>query len=172
MHKPKRRTKKEPAAGPLEDLYADPIFLVRRANQIATSVFWETCAKLDLTPAQYYVLFVLRRRGPISHNELGRCACLDPSTTNLVVRILRERDVIRSQPHSTDRRKMLLMLTSSGRGLLERADQLCSCAGRELLSVFCKTQAGSFVESLRNLTSYHETRRNEATPKMTLRSGS
>jgi DNA-binding MarR family transcriptional regulator len=166
MQKAKALSRADPEAGSLEGLYADPIFLVRRANQIATAVFAETCSKLEVTPAQYYVLFVLRRRSPISHNELGRCACLDPSTTNLVVRILRERRMIYSQPHGSDRRKVLLTLTGSGRTVLEQADRLCSCAGRELLSVYGKAQAGSFVESLQRLTSYHEARRNEGAARM------
>lgn len=169
MEKTKTQRKAKPDAGPLGELYADPIFLVRRANQIATAVFWDTCAKLDLTPAQYYVLFVLRQRSPISHNELGRCANLDPSTTNLVVRLLRERGMVRAQPHASDRRKTLLLLTGGGRTLLTRADELCSCAGREFLSVFGKTQAGSFVQSLRHLTSIHEARKSEAPSRMTAR---
>jgi DNA-binding MarR family transcriptional regulator len=142
---------------------------MRRPNQIAIAVFWDTCAKLQLTPAQYCVLFVLRQRRPISHNELGRCACLDRWTTSLVVRALRDRRLLRSEPHESDRRKTLLTLTAGGRSLLEQAERRCQCAARDLLSVFSNSKARLFVESLQKPTSYHEAHRREVAPDTVLR---
>ncbi len=140
---------------PMDDLYAGPTFLIRRAHQIATSVFQEACADLDLTPTQYSLLFVLRHRSPVSQNELGRYACLDRATTSLVVRLLRERGLIAAADDERDKRKTLLSLTSAGRLLLGRAEQLSTKASRDLLSVFDEAQARTFVGLLDMLATGH-----------------
>ncbi len=142
----------------MDDLYAGPTFLIRRAHQIATFVFQEACADLDLTPTQYSLLFVLRHRSPVSQNELGRYACLDRATTSLVVRLLRERALVAAAGDERDKRKTLLSLTSAGRLLLGRAEQLSTKASRDLLSVFDEAQARTFVGLLDILATGHDRR--------------
>lgn len=137
--------------GPLDGLYGSPEFLIRRAHQIATAVFTETCADLDLTPSQYSALFALRERSPIGQNELGRLIALDRSTTSVVVKILRDRGLVDSSTDASDRRKSFLALTNDGRLLLARAERRNSLSSQELLSVFNKVQASVFLELLDKL---------------------
>jgi DNA-binding MarR family transcriptional regulator len=139
------------APRPLDGLYGSPEFLIRRAHQIATAVFTDTCADLDLTPSQYSALFALRERARIGQNELGRLIALDRSTTSLVVKLLRERGLVEASADACDRRKSFLDLTNDGRLLLAKAEQRNSRSSQELLSVFDKKQASAFLELLDKL---------------------
>jgi DNA-binding MarR family transcriptional regulator len=132
----------------LDGLYGSPEFLIRRAHQIATAVFTETCADLDLTPSQYAALFALRERSLVGQNELGRLIALDRSTTSLVVKILRERGLVTATADDSDRRKSFLQLSNEGRLLLARAERRNSQSSRELLAVFEPGQATEFLELL------------------------
>jgi len=139
----------------LEGLYGSPEFLIRRAHQIASAVFAEACAGLDLTPAQYAALYALRQRSPLGQNELGRLIALDRATTSMVVRLLRERGLVAAADDAQDRRRSLLSLTTQGRLLLARAEKKCSRSSEELLSVFNQRQAATFLELLDLLASAH-----------------
>lgn len=136
----------------LDRLHALPGFMIRRAHQISTAVFTQSCAELDLTPSQYSVLFVLEHCGPLGQNELGRMVALDRSTTALVVRLLKARRLVAATPDDHDRRKTQLALTANGRRTLSRAGRLSARAGKQLLSVFSATQARHFVDLLEQLT--------------------
>lgn len=136
----------------LDGLYGSPEFLIRRAHQIATAVFTEACADLELTPSQYAALYALRQRSPIGQNELGRLVALDRSTTSVVVRALRERGLVDASADASDRRKSFLELTTAGRALLTRAERRCLKTGQELLSVFDRRQAAMLLELLGTLT--------------------
>lgn len=133
---------------PLGGLYGSPEFLIRRAHQIATAVFTETCADLELTPSQYTAMFALRERARIGQNELGRIIALDRATTSLVVKTLRQRGLVTASSDSGDRRKTLLELSDDGRLLLARAEKLNSRSSQDLLSVFDREQARVFLELL------------------------
>lgn len=135
----------------LDALYARPEFLIRRAHQIASAVFAEACAGLDLTPSQYAALFALRECQSVGQNELGRLIALDRSTTSLVVKLLRDRGLVDAASDPADRRKSLLSLTNQGRLLLVRAEKLSSRSSAELLSVFTQKQAATFLGLLNQL---------------------
>lgn len=159
-----RKTSKPDGQAPRVDLYASPEYLIRRAHQIATAVFTETCADLDLTPAQYSALFALRERTGVGQNELGRLISLDRATTSMVVKTLRDRGLITASADAQDRRKTLLDLTDDGRLLLARAERCTVQSSQELLSVFDPAQASTFLELLNKLTNAqavkgHERRR-------------
>jgi len=143
-----KKAKSDRAGEALASLYGRPAFLIRRAHQIATAVFAEACAELDLTPSQYSALFVLKHRGRMGQNELARAVALDRSTTALVVKHLIARDLVLRFDDPADRRKSILELSDAGRLLLARAETLNSRASAELLSVFDPKQAEAFVSLL------------------------
>jgi len=137
----------------LANLYGRPAFMIRRAHQIATSIFTSSCAELGLTPSQFSLMFVLRHRGPVGQNELGRLVSLDRSTTALVVRGLKARELVETAPDASDRRKTIVRLTDKGRLLLARAEKLSTKASDKLLSAFDPDQATAFLSLLETLTS-------------------
>ena len=141
-----------PADDALDRLYDSPDFLIRRAHQAAGAAFAQACADLDLTAAQYAALFALRHRAPISQNELGRVIALDRATISLVIRLLRERDLVNAADDPSDKRRSLLSLTRSGRLLLTRAEKASWRASEELLAVLSAEQAATLKELLGLLT--------------------
>ena len=92
----------------------DIAHLIRRAHQRASATFMSVLATQNLTPAQYFALTRLREKGQVSQNLLGRMAAMDPATIQGVVKRLSERGLVTRVPDRTDRRRMILHLTSEG----------------------------------------------------------
>ena len=145
--------------GGLDGLYRGPAFMIRRAHQIATAIFAETCEELELTPSQYSVLFALYQCGAVGQNELGRLVSLDRCTTSVVVGGLSERGLTSRREYPNDRRKVLLRLTGSGRQVLVRAERLSTRASADLMSVFTDNQARVFIDLLDKFNRAHERQR-------------
>ncbi len=133
-------------------LALDAIFLIRRAHQVATARFQESCPDTMMTPTQYAVLAALGRCDAIGQNELGRRIHLDRATTSIVVRLLRRRGLISAATDQADRRRTLLRLTGAGRTLLERIQPSIQQANDALLSAFSPPQTRQFFDLLDRLT--------------------
>ena len=133
-------------------LFDSPEYLVRRAHQIMSAAFVEACSDLGLTPSQYAALFVLRQKGQVSQNELGRLVALDRSTTSVVVKSLRERDWVLAGDASNDRRKILLELTDTGRLLLAKAERRSARSAKVLVKLLGPDKMRLLLELLRELT--------------------
>ena len=71
--------------GPLDELYRRPGFLIRRANQIAVSLFLEETGALGITNSQYGILLVLKHHAGIDQISVAKLLGLDRSTTGLVL---------------------------------------------------------------------------------------
>src|SRR5437762_2411269 len=70
---------------PLDELYRRPGFLIRRAQQIAVSLFLEESGALGITNTQYGILMVLKHRPGTDQISLAKLLGLDRSTTGMVV---------------------------------------------------------------------------------------
>jgi len=116
-----------------------------------SAAFVEACADLGLTPSQYAALFVLRQRGSVSQNELGRMVALDRSTTSVVVKSLRERHWVVAGDDPNDRRKTLLGLTDAGRLLLAKAERRSAHATEVLAALLGPAKMHLLLELLREL---------------------
>ncbi len=141
-------------AGPLEGdkrldgLYSSPEFLIRRAHQVASATFTQACADLGITTSQYSVLFALRQHADVGQNAIGRLVSLDRSTTSLVVKTLKDRQLVTVAVDPSDRRKAFLQLTDEGRMLLARAETRSARVVEALLSIFDRRQANDFLVML------------------------
>src|SRR5207302_7283079 len=69
----------------LDELYQRPGFLIRRAQQIAVSLFLEETGELGITNTQYGILMVLKSRPGIDQISLAKLLGLDRSTTGMVL---------------------------------------------------------------------------------------
>ena len=149
MRKSKPATRQSDSAAYLHDR---PGFLIRRAHQIATSVFVEMCRDEELTPSQYGVLYMLQHEGPSDQSAIARLVGLDRSTTGLVVGGLAKRGLLRKQPSSTDRRRSALTLTPRGHALLARCAPLAEEAKVALLAAFTAAERKEFLRLLKKFT--------------------
>jgi DNA-binding MarR family transcriptional regulator len=137
----------------LHELYRRPGFMIRRAHQIAVSVFLEETAELGVTSTQYGILYLLERRPSIDQITLARLLGLDRSTTGMVLKTLEQGGLVRRVVKPTDRRRRRLELSQAGRDLLR---ELATPAGRaveRLLAPLDAQERTSFLSLLEKLTS-------------------
>lgn len=136
----------------LEDIYRRPGFMIRRAHQIAVAIFLEEARESRITPTQYGVLVILRRRPGIDQNTLARLLGLDRSTTGLVVRKLAERGLIARAVGAGDQRRRELKLAQAGGVLLARVSKDARRAQQRLLSPLPARERSRFLDLLASLT--------------------
>src|SRR6185436_20804908 len=104
---------------PLDQLYRRPGFMIRRAHQIAVSMFLEETGALGITNRQYGIMLVLKHRPGIDQITVAKLLGLDRSTTGMVLGTLEKAGLIGRSVGKTDRRKRSLALTPEGDRMLQ-----------------------------------------------------
>ncbi len=110
----------EKASTALDELYQRPGFLIRRAHQIAVSVFLEETGALGITNRQYGILLLLNEQPGIDQISVAKLLGLDRSTTGMVVDKLEKDGLVQRRALRSDRRKHSLALTRAGEAMLKR----------------------------------------------------
>lgn len=130
------------------DVYDEPGHLIRRAQQIAVSVFRSTMRN-GVTPIQYCVLRVLQDHPGIDQVTLARLCALDTSTAaDLAVR-LEERGLVQRMMPMKSRRHRLLHLTPDGTELVNRLVPSAFVLSRRLLRALNKDEQKIFLRLLK-----------------------
>jgi DNA-binding MarR family transcriptional regulator len=137
---------------PLEDLHHRPGFMIRRAHQIAVSVFLEETGELGITNRQYGILFVLKHQPGIDQISVAKLLGLDRSTTGMVVAKLEQAGLMERCVGTSDRRRHSLALTRAGEKTLERLAEPARRAQTRLLSAFTPPERTQFLALLDKLT--------------------
>jgi DNA-binding MarR family transcriptional regulator len=133
---------------PLEELYRRPGFLIRRAQQIAVSLFLEETGALGITNTQYGILLVLKHRPGIDQISVAKLLGLDRSTTGMVLGKLEESGLIGRAIGKSDRRKRNLALTEAGERMLEKLAEPARKAQAHVLSAFSPQERAAFLALL------------------------
>lgn len=130
------------------EVYDEPGHLIRRAQQIAVSMFHSTMGH-GVTPVQYCVLRVLQNHPGIDQVTLAKLCALDTSTAaDLAVR-LEERGLVRRMMPTKSKRFRLLHLTPEGTALLKKlvpSSYLLAC---RLLQALNKEEQKVFLHLLK-----------------------
>lgn len=132
----------------LEELYRRPGFLIRRAQQIAVSLFLEESGQLGITNTQYGILMVLKHRPGADQITLARLLGLDRSTTGMVLDKLELTKLVKRRIAAGDRRKRELVLTSAGEHMLEQLAGPAQRAQSRVLSPFTAEERSTFLALL------------------------
>ena len=133
---------------PFIDVYDEPGHLIRRAQQIAVSLFHTTMSN-GVTPIQYCVLRVLQDHPGIDQVTLARLCALDTSTAaDLAVR-LEERGLVRRMMPMKSKRYRLLHLTPEGGALVRRLVPSAYVLSRRLLQELNKEEQRIFLRLLK-----------------------
>ena len=103
-------------------------YQLRLANQRHLEIFGATFP--DITPTQFSVLVRLHERGELSQNYLGREVAMDTATVKGVVSRLKLKQWVDVGPHPTDRRRLVVSLTSEGRNYVEQAVKLAASVSK------------------------------------------
>jgi MarR family transcriptional regulator, temperature-dependent positive regulator of motility len=134
--------------GSAGDVYDEPGHLIRRAQQIAVSLFHSTMGN-GVTPIQYCVLRVLQEHPGIDQVTLAKFCALDTSTAaDLAVR-LEERGLIRRMMLMKSKRFRLLHLTAEGTALLQKLVPRSAVLASRLLQALNREEQKVFMQLLK-----------------------
>jgi DNA-binding MarR family transcriptional regulator len=112
------RSKADPYADPMHDLHQHPGHLLRRAQQIAVSIFYDEMGD-ELTPVQYAILAQLADHPGIDQVSLAGLAAIDTSTGATVCARLEEKGLLERKVIPHNRRQRALTITPAGARLLD-----------------------------------------------------
>lgn len=130
------------------DVYDQPGHLIRRAHQIAVSMFYTTIG-YDVTPIQYAVLRILQDHPGIDQVTLARYCALDTSTAaDLAVR-LEERGLVKRMMPMKSKRFRVLHLTPEGVILLKKLVPSVYMMNRRLVQPLNKDEQKIFLRLLK-----------------------
>ncbi|MTD45858.1 MarR family transcriptional regulator [Conexibacter sp. W3-3-2] len=121
-----------------------------RAHAVAVQGFEAALRPHELTRTQYLVLVTLQLSpgGARRLSYLSRYLMVHQTTITQLVDQFEQRGLVTREPHPTDRRTTLAVLTRSGRALLKRATKDAAAAGFGLGPVD-DTTVGELTGSLR-----------------------
>jgi len=133
---------------PPGEVYDEPGHLIRRAQQIAVSMFHSTMGN-GVTPIQYCVLRVLQEHPGIDQVTLAKFCALDTSTAaDLAVR-LEERGLVRRMMPMKSKRFRLLHLTPEGTAILKRLVPRSAVLASRLLQALNREEQKVFLNLLK-----------------------
>jgi MarR family transcriptional regulator, lower aerobic nicotinate degradation pathway regulator len=106
-------------------------FQLRLAVQRHTAIF---VANMVLTQTQFATIVKLSEVGPCSQNHLARLVALDAATINGVLDRLTKRGYVSATPDLHDARQRVIVVTSLGKSIVERAVKIAKKITEETLT--------------------------------------
>jgi DNA-binding MarR family transcriptional regulator len=143
--------KKQQADPPDMDLESAVGFLFRRADSLASKLFYEFSEQTTLSPRQFGVLLTLSKSGPMSPRELSDIIHIDPSTLGEMLRRMEERGLIARHTGPSDRRKVNLALAAGGKRALRAHLPSALRVQEQLLAPILPEQRNILIGSLQRI---------------------
>lgn len=128
------------------DINDQPGHLIRRAHQIAVSVFHETLGR-DVTPVQYAAMRVLQDKPGIDQITLAQQVALDTSSAADIAARLETKGLITRKMLARGQRE--LRLTAAGEDLLAEMVPAMAQMQDTLLGSLSEQERGDFMALLR-----------------------
>lgn len=138
------------------DLQATPGHLIRRAQQIAVSIFSEQLTSSDITPVQFAILNALLGSPGIDQVSLAKRVAFDPATSGSVIGRLEAKGWVVRKADPNDRRRKLLVVTESGVHALGQVQEDVARTQEKILSPLTSSEQSQFVELLSRLVQGHQ----------------
>lgn len=108
----------------------------------------EGLSPLGVSPAQFPILLTLWEKDGLSQNELVEIADLKQATiANTLARMERDGLIVR-EPHPTDARIRLIMLTDHAKALQEQATAIAKKINQTALSVLTDDEQMAFIQMM------------------------
>ena len=127
------------------------IYLLKRAELAVRGCMEGAFAEVDLTPSQYFILFLIKTGGATSSAELARAMGMLPqSMTELIAPLEKDGAIVR-RPDPANNRILRIELTAAGERLFTKATQVAIRMERELLERFDErelTRMNQMLEAL------------------------
>jgi DNA-binding MarR family transcriptional regulator len=138
------------------DLQATPGHLIRRAQQIAVSIFAEQLANADITPVQFAILNALLDSPGIDQVSLAKRVAFDPATSGSVIGRLEAKAWVERKADPKDRRRKLLVVTAAGVQALGQVQKDVARIQEKILSPLTASEQSQFVHLLSSLVQGHQ----------------
>lgn len=135
----------------MEDVYQKPGHLIRRAQQIAVSIFLEECAPLDMTPVQYAALVAVRDNPGIDATRLSALVAFDRSTLGNVLERMETKGLIVRSGDKQDKRVKILHLSPKGTTALKEVEPMARRAQERILGPLAPEDREIFMRMLSQL---------------------
>ena len=135
-------------AATLDDLYGRPGFMIRRAHQIAVSLFLDETGELGITNRQYGILFALRHQPGADQISVARLLGLDRSTTGMVIKKLEHAGLVGRGVGAGDRPPVSQQLKPARERKLVRLAEPAQRAHARALSAFTPQERAQFLALL------------------------
>lgn len=132
------------------DLYEHPGHLLRRAQQISVSIFYDEMGN-DLTPVQYAILSRLAGHPGIDQVSLAGLAAIDTSTGATVCARLEEKGLLERKVIPHNRRQRALTITAEGSRLLSAMEPAAQRLRDRLLAPLSAQEQELFMGLLTRL---------------------
>ncbi len=132
------------------DLYEHPGHLLRRAQQISVSIFYDEMGN-DLTPVQYAILSRLAGHPGIDQVSLAGLAAIDTSTGATVCARLEEKGLLERKVIPHNRRQRALTITAEGSRLLNAMEPAAQRLRDRLLAPLSAQEQELFMGLLTRL---------------------
>jgi MarR family transcriptional regulator, lower aerobic nicotinate degradation pathway regulator len=135
----------------IADIYSSPGHLIRRAQQISSSLFADELGQFGLTPIQYASLLAIRDKPDIDQRALGRTIAIDRSTIGTVIKGLLDKGLVIRRTPPDNLRVKVLRITDEGEALLGSTSVEISRVQRRLLAPLEPQERERFMELLLRL---------------------
>jgi DNA-binding MarR family transcriptional regulator len=112
------------------------IYLLKRAELAVRGCMDGAFAEVDLTPSQYFILFLIKTGGANSSAELARAMGMLPQSMTELIAPLEKNGAITRRPDPANNRILRSELTAAGDRLFMKATQVAIRMERELLEGF------------------------------------
>jgi DNA-binding MarR family transcriptional regulator len=135
----------------MDDVYQKPGHLIRRAQQIAVSIFLEECAPTDITPVQYAAMVALRDNPGIDATRLSALVAFDRSTVGNVLERMEGKGLVLRIGNKDDKRVKILFLSPKGATALKEVEPFVKRAQERILAPLAPEDRETFMRMLSQL---------------------
>jgi DNA-binding MarR family transcriptional regulator len=125
-----------------------PGHLIRRAQQVAVSIFMEETSAVGITPVQFALLTAVMGEPGMDQTTLAEAVVLDAATTGSAIGRMERKGWLRRLPDATDKRRKLLQITAAGEAILRLMNERVAHAQRRILAPLTKEEQVVFLALL------------------------
>jgi DNA-binding MarR family transcriptional regulator len=133
-----------------------PGHLIRRAQQLAVSLFMEETAGFDVTPVQFAILNALIDDPGEDQITLSGRVAFDPATSGSVIGRLEAKGWVKREADPRDKRRKLLWTTPEGEQVAQQMKRAVSRAQQRIVSPLDAEERDQLAALLAKLVAGHE----------------
>jgi DNA-binding MarR family transcriptional regulator len=138
------------------DYHAAPGHLIRRAHQLAVSIFAENTAAFEITPVQFAMLNALVDEPGEDQITLAGKVAFDAATSGAVIARLEAKGLLRRDADPNDKRRKLLTATADGEKVVVAMKTAVADVQAQILQPLSSKEADQLTGLLAKLVAGHD----------------